>query len=160
MLFATMVFFTGNFSMGTGKHLINEILFTNKELPWFTLPARVIGSLLSFSIGGAGGIFSTSLSSGAALGHLLVSTLSLGQENHNLMVLVCMIGFLTGVTRSPFTAAILVLEMTDRHSAIFYFLLAGMVANVAANLISTKSFYAQRETEIYKELGLRTKSKT
>jgi H+/Cl- antiporter ClcA len=116
--------------------------------------------LLSFSIGGAGGIFSTRLSSGAALGHLLVNTLSMAQENHNLMVLVCMIGFLTGVTRSPFTAAILVLEMTDRHSAIFYFLLAGMVANVAANLISKHSFYAERETEIFKDLGLKTRSKT
>jgi H+/Cl- antiporter ClcA len=160
MLFAVMVFFTGSFSMGTGKHLINEILFTTEDLPWFTFPARMIGSLLSFSIGGAGGIFSTSLSSGAALGHLLVNTLSMAQENHNLMVLVCMIGFLTGVTRSPFTAAILVLEMTDRHSAIFYFLLAGMVANVAANLISKHSFYAERETEIFKDLGLKTRSKT
>ncbi|AWV97600.1 chloride channel protein [Arcticibacterium luteifluviistationis] len=160
ILFATMVFFTGSLSMGTGKHLINDILFSSEDLPWFAFPARMIGSLLSFSIGGAGGIFSTSLASGAALGHLLVNTLNFGQENHNLMVLVCMIGFLTGVTRSPFTAAILVLEMTDRHSAIFYFLLAGMVANVAANLISTRSFYAEKETEIFKDFGLRTKSKS
>lgn len=160
LLFATLVFFTGSFSMGTGKHLINEVLFTNKDLPWFTFPARVLGSLLSFCIGGAGGVFSACLASGAALGHLLVNTLGLEHDTHNLMVLVCMIGFLTGVTRTPFTAAILVLEMTDRHSAIFYFLLAGMVANVAANLISTHSFYSQKETEILKELGLRVRSKT
>ena len=159
LLFATMVFFTGHFSMGTGKHLINNILFTNEDLPWFTFPARMLGSFLSFSIGGAGGIFSTCLSSGAALGHLLVNTLNLGQENHNLMVLICMIGFLTGVTRSPFTAAILVLEMTDRHSAIFYFLMAGMIANVAANIITSQSYYGLKETEILKNLGLKIKSK-
>jgi H+/Cl- antiporter ClcA len=52
-----------------------------------------------------------------------------------------MIGFLTGVTRTPFTAAILVLEMTDRHSAIFYFLLAGMIANLGAGLVLKHSFY-------------------
>lgn len=159
LLFATMVFFTGSFSMGTGKHLINEVLFTNEDLPWFTFPARMLGSLLSFCIGGAGGVFSACLASGAALGHFLVNALSLGQENHNLMVLVCMIGFLTGVTRTPFTASILVLEMTDRHSAIFYFLLAGMVANVAANLISTQSFYGQKETEILNDFGVRTRTK-
>ncbi|WP_341224622.1 chloride channel protein [uncultured Arcticibacterium sp.] len=160
LLFATLVFFTGSFTMGTGKHLINEVLFTSKDLPWFTFPARVLGSSFSFCIGGAGGVFSACLASGAALGHLLVNTLGLDQDTHNLMVLVCMIGFLTGVTRTPFTAAILVLEMTDRHSAIFYFLLAGMVANVAANLISTHSFYTQKETEILKDLGVRVRSKT
>ena len=40
----------------------------------------------------------------------------------NLIILVSMVSFLTGVVRSPFTAAILVLEMTDRHSAIFQLL--------------------------------------
>ncbi|WP_254245292.1 chloride channel protein [Hymenobacter sp. BRD67] len=43
--------------------------------------------------------------------------------DRNLLILVSMVGFLTGVVRSPFTAAILVLEMTDRHSAIFQLLL-------------------------------------
>lgn len=36
-----------------------------------------------------------------------------------------MVSFLTGVTRTPFTSAILVLEMTDRHSVIFHLMLAG-----------------------------------
>jgi len=54
-----------------------------------------------------------------------------------------MVGFLTGVTRTPFTSAILVLEMTDRHSVIFHLLLAAMVANVAALLIDRHSFYEQ-----------------
>jgi H+/Cl- antiporter ClcA len=159
LIFATLVFFTGKYTMGTGKHLINEILFSAEELPWFMFPARLFGSLLSFSIGGAGGIFATSLASGAALGHFLVSSLNMAQENHNIMVLVCMVGFLTGVTRTPFTAAILVLEMTDRHSAIFYFLMAGMIANLAANLVSTHSFYSQMESEIIKDMGLKTKVK-
>ncbi|HWB65141.1 MAG TPA: chloride channel protein, partial [Chitinophagales bacterium] len=52
-----------------------------------------------------------------------------------------MIGFLTGVTRSPFTSSVLVLEMTDRHSAIFYLMLAGIVALIAARVISNRSFY-------------------
>lgn len=158
LLFATLVFFTGKNSMGTGKQLINQILFTHDQLPWYTLPARVFGSLLSFSSGGAGGIFATTLSSGAALGHFLVRLLHISADYHNILVLVCMIGFLTGVTRSPFTASILVLEMTDRHSAIFYFLLAGMIANVAANIVSDKSFYVWKYQEILRELGVKEKS--
>ncbi len=57
-----------------------------------------------------------------------------------------MIAFLTGVTRTPFTSSILVLEMTDRHSAIFYFLMAGIIAQFASERILRKPFY-----EILKE---------
>jgi H+/Cl- antiporter ClcA len=52
-----------------------------------------------------------------------------------------MVGFLTGVTRTPFTSAILVLEMTDRHNVIFHLLLAGMMASLAAYLIDRHSLY-------------------
>jgi H+/Cl- antiporter ClcA len=54
-----------------------------------------------------------------------------------------MVGFLTGVTRSPFTSAILVLEMTDRHSVIFHLMLAAMLSNVAALIIEKHSLYDQ-----------------
>jgi H+/Cl- antiporter ClcA len=52
-----------------------------------------------------------------------------------------MVAFLTGITRSPFTSAILVLEMTDRHSVIFHLMLAAMISSIAALLIDKKSFY-------------------
>ncbi len=142
LLFAGILFFTGETAMGTGKPLINQILFNGAaSAPWYAFPARFLGAVLSFSVGSAGGIFATSLSSGASLGAVLVHWGGLPPEHHNLLILVSMIGFLTGVTRTPFTAAILVLEMTDRHSAIFYFLLAGMVANLGAGRVMERSFY-------------------
>jgi H+/Cl- antiporter ClcA len=52
-----------------------------------------------------------------------------------------MAGFLTGVTRSPFTSAILVLEMTDRHNLIFHLMLASMVASIVAIIIDRHSLY-------------------
>ncbi|MEZ4919120.1 MAG: chloride channel protein [Saprospiraceae bacterium] len=149
LLFATMVFFAGPMGIGSGKSTINFILFEDTMTPWYLFPVRFLGALLSFSVGGAGGIFATSLSSGAALGSWLVGTLNLPLAHHNLLVLVSMIAFLTGVTRTPFTASILVLEMTDRHSAIFYFLLAGIIGNLAAGFILSKSFY-----EIQKDVYL------
>jgi H+/Cl- antiporter ClcA len=136
--------------MGTGKILINDVLFEGAgSTPWYAFPARFAGAALSFSVGAPGGIFATSLSSGAALGALLTSWSDLPVEHHNLLILVSMIGFLTGVTRTPFTATILILEMTDRHSAIFYFLLAGMIAQLAAGLVLSRSYY-----EIQKEAFL------
>jgi H+/Cl- antiporter ClcA len=52
-----------------------------------------------------------------------------------------MVGFLTGVTRTPFTSAILVLEMTDRHNVIFHLMLAGMIASIVSYPIDRHSFY-------------------
>jgi H+/Cl- antiporter ClcA len=54
-----------------------------------------------------------------------------------------MVGFLTGVTRTPFTSAILVLEMTDRHSVIFHLMIAALISNIAALLVDKHSFYEQ-----------------
>ena len=155
LLFAILLFFTGATAMGTGKPLINNILFEGAaSAPWYTFPVRFAGAVLSFSVGASGGIFATSLSSGAALGAFLVHFSGLPEAHHNLLVLVCMIGFLTGVTRTPFTAAILVLEMTDRHSAIFYFLLAGMTAHIGAAQVISRSFYEIQKDIFLESMGI------
>ena len=89
-------------------------------------------------------VFATSLSTGAVVGELLMNFFQVEGDN-KLLILVCMIGFLTGLTRSPFTSAILVLEMTDRHSAIFPFMMAGLVASVVARSVDKKSIYERLE---------------
>lgn len=144
LLFATMIYLAGPEAGGSGKDMMNHLLFSdNKSTEWYDFPTRFLGPILSYHSGGAGGIFATSLSAGATLGAGLAALLGLAATNYNLLILVSMVGFLTGVTRSPFTSAILVLEMTDRHGAIFYLLLAAMIANLAGYLVDRKSFYEQ-----------------
>ena len=63
-----------------------------------------------------------------------------------------MVAFLTGVTRSPFTSAILVLEMTDRHSVIFHLMAAGMVASLVSLLIDRHSFYERLKVQYIHEI--------
>ena len=63
-----------------------------------------------------------------------------------------MIAFLTGVTRTPFTSAVLVLEMTDRHSAIFYFLMAGIIAQYLSEYIQKKPIYEVIKDDIMEDL--------
>jgi hypothetical protein len=50
-------------------------------------------------------------------------------------------GFLTGVTRMPFTAFVLVVEMTDHHVAIFPIMLSALAAELVARPLSHESFY-------------------
>lgn len=142
LLLAGLAFWIGSDAVGTGKPIINRLLFQNSATtPWYLFPVRFAGMALSYSGGGAGGVFATSLSAGAILGDGLSRLVHVAPADTNLIILVSMVSFLTGVVRSPFTAAILVLEMTDRHSAIFQLLLGGLMAQGAASLIDPVSFY-------------------
>ncbi|MBL7963896.1 MAG: chloride channel protein [Flavobacteriales bacterium] len=135
--------------MGSGKHLLEHYLFEPQVNPsWKDIPARILGSLFSASAGGAGGIFAPSLSSGAAVGGYIAQFFEATRSEFNVLVLAGMTAFLTGVSRSPFTSAILVLEMTDRHSVIFQLMYAAMIAFLVANLIDRKSFYERMKLRL------------
>ncbi|WP_151087138.1 chloride channel protein [Hymenobacter baengnokdamensis] len=142
VLMGGLAYLVGREGIGTGKPIINQLLFQNSGVtPGYLFPARFVGMVLSYSGGGAGGVFATSLSAGALLGDGLARLAGVPVLDRNLLILVSMVGFLTGVVRSPFTAAILVLEMTDRHSAIFQLLLGAMLAQAVAALVDPHSLY-------------------
>lgn len=152
LLLAAVAFWVGTDAIGTGKPIINRLLFQNDhQTPWYLFAVRFLGMALSYSSGAAGGVFATSLSAGAILGDALARLANVTPSDTNLVILVSMVSFLTGVVRSPFTAAILVLEMTDRHSAIFQLLLGGLMAQGAASLIDPASFYEHLKAGFVKE---------
>lgn len=139
--------------IGSGKLIMTRILFTsNKDLPWYAPIIRMTGSIFSFSTGAAGGIFAPALSSGACIGSVLSGWMHLSDSNTNLLILSGMVGFLTGITRTPFTSSIIVLEMTDRHNIIFYLMLAGMLAGMASLLIDKHSLYDHLKVRYLREI--------
>ena len=146
IVLASLFYFNTGVAFGPGKDVMTQALFQahDKEISVWLLISRFFGAIISYTTGIAGGVFATSLSSGAIIGELLMDLFNLDKEN-KLLILVAMIGFLTGLTRAPFTSSILVLEMTDRHSAIFMFILAGLVSSVVARLIDKKSLYQRLE---------------
>jgi len=142
LVVAVIAFFISYNVLGSGKEEMSSLLFTqNKYAGWLTPGLRIVGPMLSFTTGASGGIFAPSLSAGATIGSLVAHWFELTATNTNIMVLAGMVAFLTGVTRSPFTSAILVLEMTDRHSVIFHLMIAGIVAVLVSSLIDKKSLY-------------------
>jgi H+/Cl- antiporter ClcA len=148
VLFATLVFFTGNNTVGSGKPLMTGLLFNaDASLPWHTFPSRFMGTIITYISGGAGGVFAPSLAIGASLGDAIVSIFSI-PEFKNLIIIVCMIGFMSGVTHAPFTSFILVLEMTDRHTAVFPMMLAAVIALAVSRSFDRKSLY-EHLTENY-----------
>jgi H+/Cl- antiporter ClcA len=139
--------------IGSGKIIMTKILFTsNKNLPWYAPLIRMTGSIFSFSTGAAGGIFAPALSSGACIGAVLSGWMHLTDSNTNLLILSGMVGFLTGITRTPFTSSIIVLEMTDRHNLIFYLMLAGMVSGMISLLVDKHSLYDHLKVRYLREI--------
>jgi H+/Cl- antiporter ClcA len=152
LFIASLAFFLNDQILGSGKNLMNTTLFTNnKYTPWHTILMRMLGSILCFNTGAAGGVFAPALAAGASIGSYIAGVSDMVGGNANILILSGMVGFLTGVTRTPFTSAILVLEMTDRHSVIFHLMLAALISNIAALIVDKHSLYEQLKKDYVHE---------
>jgi H+/Cl- antiporter ClcA len=148
ILVATVIYsYGGRDTAGSGREVIIRLLAEADSTAPFSLSlVRGFGNLLTYSGGVAGGIFAPALSTGAALGSWFSS---FDQSfNHHVWILAGMIAFLTGLTRTPFTSLILVLEMSDSHNVIISLMLAAIIAQSAAKLIDSISFYEQMSYRI------------
>lgn len=141
VLFALMFNFLGAHCLYSGKESINAVLFGKDGLPWYEFLSRLMNPILSSMSGIAGGIFAPALSAGAALGGSFAALV-----DPNLAVLLGLVGmvsYLTGLTHTPITSFILVLEMTDRHSVVFPMMIAALCSSIGAHLVGKKSFYEE-----------------
>ncbi|MBS1582059.1 MAG: chloride channel protein [Bacteroidetes bacterium] len=151
--FALIVRAFGPMSLGSGEALLDHYLFDPAPVvTWQNAVGRVLGCIVTTGGGGAAGMFAPSLTSGAAIGGLFGSWFGVERGELNMMALGGMCAFLTGVTRSPFTSAILVLEMTDRHSVIFQLMYASMIASLIAHAIDSRSFYERMKDRLLASL--------
>ena len=150
---ASIAFFIDPRILGSGKEIMLTTLFTSeKYVHWYTSIFRIMGPILSFSTGASAGIFAPSLGAGASVGSFMAGLFHASAANANLLILCGMVGLLTGVTRTPFTSAILVLEMTDRNSVIFYLMIAGLIAGLVALTIDRHSLYDHLKVDNIHEL--------
>lgn len=124
---AAIAVFVNSGSIGGGVSVIEDLLFHNVRSTWSLVAARFFGTAISHLSGCAGGFLAPSLALGATIGSQLATMT--GYSNHNLLVLVGMSAFLSANLRAPFTAWVIVLEMTDRHGAIFPLMVASIVSH-------------------------------
>lgn len=153
LIIASLAYFVNREILGSGKEIMERTLFSeNKHEDWYIPIFRMIGPALSFTSGGAGGIFAPALSAGASIGSVISGWIHLSPDETNVVILAGMVAFLTGITRAPFTSAIIVLEMTDRHSLIFHLMLAGMVSSLISLMVSRKSLYDSLKISYLEEI--------
>lgn len=161
LVVAAMGYFFGLSAIGSGKETMTTALFTDhKYSEWYMPLCRIVGPVVSFSTGVSGGIFAPALSAGASIGAFVSGIFHLTAPDTNLLILCGMAAFLTGVTRSPFTSAILVIEMTNSHNIIFYLMITTLVANLFSTLVSKHSFYDYLKAGYLHEIHMTEKQET
>lgn len=124
---------------GGGKTIITNMLFRDGSSSLEDILARIAGPFLMALAGAAGGLFAPSLAIGAVLGSFISQMV--WPHNHHLLILTGMIAFLTAFMRTPFTAFILIFEMTDRHNTLFPMMLSASIAASVARIFEKHSFY-------------------
>ena len=137
--------------IGAGRRVVVDMLFTSNEPASLSLLlSRFIGPIVSHISGCAGGFFAPALAAGGSLGGYFGSLVD--PVHSNLYILLGMIAFMSGMTHLPFTSFVLVLEMTDRHSAIFPMMLAAILAQASSRLVHPKNLYERLKPRFFTAL--------
>jgi H+/Cl- antiporter ClcA len=99
---ATIGLVLGDSVFGSGKALMTNFLFSADKASHLNTPIlRVVGPILTFNSGGAGGIFAPSLSAGASLGSWISYVLDYSGTDANLFILCGMVSFSHGSYTHP-----------------------------------------------------------
>ena len=134
LVMAFLANFVNSQSIGGGISIVEDLLMEGEKAKLGLFFSRFIGTIASNLSGCAGGFLAPSLALGATIGSLFSTAFN--YPNHNLMVLIGMAAFLSAVVRAPFTAWVIVMEMTDRHQAIFPLMIASLISNSTLSFIS------------------------
>lgn len=129
---------TAGATYGTGYEEAHHILDGNHSDPWFAL-AKLAATLVSYWSGIPGGIFAPTLSVGAGLGSAIGELFT--DVPVSALALLCMAGYFTGAVRSPITALVIVMEMTNEHVMLLPIAGTALIAEWVSRHICAEPLY-------------------
>lgn len=138
-LVAVIAVVTGGETAGIGHQHTHDLLAaasagTGGQTPFVFTGLKFVASWLSSWAGVPAGMFGPSLSIGAGLG---ADVAWLFDSPHTgALIALGMCGFLAGVTQTPITAMIIVMEMTDGHSMVLSLITCALLASGISRMIS------------------------
>ena len=124
---------------GTGYQVANDLLHEKTAVSWGYALAKFAATALSNMSGIPGGLFSPSLTVGAALGSSMAPWFA--HTPLQLVVLLGMVAYFAGVTQAPITAFVIVLEITGKGVTPAPLIAAAVIATAVARIISPASLY-------------------
>lgn len=137
---ALINFFSDYRASGTGyaeaQAIINQSGTFN---PWYPLE-KFAATLTSYLTGIPGGIFAPSLATGAGIGANLGHWINIAPMD--VMIILGMLAYFTGVVQSPLTAFIIVMEMTNNQDMILALISTAFIAKGTSHLVCPKPLYS------------------
>jgi H+/Cl- antiporter ClcA len=129
----------GGLTFGTGYHAARMAIDGTADLPWWYAPAKLAATAVSTLSGIPGGLFAPSLSVGAGIGSALTPLLA--QVPAPAMIMLGMVAYFAGVTQSPITAFVIVMEMTANHGMVVPLMAAAMIAYGVSRMVCPVPLY-------------------
>lgn len=133
---------TGGATSGAGYAPTQALLEGRAELPGVYTLLKFCANWLSAWTGLPGGIFATSLSVGAGIGHDVALFSGLSREAAIPLIALGMVGFLAATTGGPITAFIIVMEMVSGHAMVLSLMACALLASGVARLV-TRPLYPE-----------------
>jgi len=150
LVVAALGLLTNGFANGTSYQATRTALEAGVGLPWWYSIAKLLATFCSTVSGIPGGLFSPSLSVGAALGGLV--TWFLPHVPPSLIFLLMMAAYFSAVVQAPLTAFVIVTEMTaDTSVAVPLILVTLMAAAISRALCPVPLYHALSHTFDLKE---------
>jgi len=126
-------------SSGTGYREASAIINnTGTYDPWYPL-YKMLSTVGSYLSGIPGGIFAPSLATGAGIGADLGHWFPVASLE--VMILLGMVGYFSGVVQSPITAFVIVMEMTSNQGMLLALIATSFIAHGASQLVCPKPLY-------------------
>jgi H+/Cl- antiporter ClcA len=130
---------TGGLTYGSGYAMGHDLLHGQLDAAWWQMPAKLLATVLSAISGIPGGIFSPSLSVGAAMGADMGAWFP-GTPLQGAIIL-GMAAYFAGVTQAPITSFVIVLEITGKATDAVPLIAASVIAAGVGRLICPGSLY-------------------
>jgi len=138
LIVASSNYLSDSLIAGTGQRE-TIMLLTGDKLGIEFVVLKYLSTLASFLSTIAGGIFMTSISIGASIGSEVSYLYS--QVSPQIVMIMAMIAYLSGVIRAPLTSSFLVLEMTNSLNLLLPAIIVAFIANMTSKQISNKPIY-------------------
>ena len=141
---------TGGLTWGTGYAESKAALEGSATLPIFFMFAKALVIWIAFISGIPGGVFAPALAVGAGIGANIALMLP-GEQSSAILVL-GMVAFLAGITQSPITSFVIVMEMTNNHQMLLPLMGAAVVAQGFSRSVAPVPLYDALAIDLLRKL--------
>jgi len=139
LVIALLGYLSNGESFGTGYQLTRNIIHSDAPIdPLFPL-YKMLATCATFFSGIPSGLFVPAIATGAGIGSNLADWFPIAPTS--IMILLSITAYFSGMLQSPFTAFVVVLEMTHSHEISIPIMAAAFLATGTAQLINPKPLY-------------------